>query len=139
MVCYPIADRGEKILFCEPSCLSAVKEDAPSLLRGEQQQKARMVAGACAAVRRVRRHARPAAPQGPSEDFAPRPLSSEVHGTACATKALLGRDSVRKGGGSGRGLLRNGRIFRLFEAITTMSQWRLRIASCSGREGHATR
>ena len=31
--------RGEKILFCEPSCLSAVKEDAPSLLRGEQQQK----------------------------------------------------------------------------------------------------
>ena len=26
---YPIAGRGEKILFCEPSCLSAIKEDAP--------------------------------------------------------------------------------------------------------------
>ena len=38
---FPIAQRGEKILFCEPSCLSAVKEDAPSLLRGELQQKAR--------------------------------------------------------------------------------------------------
>ena len=44
---FPIANRGEKILFCEPSCLSAVKEDAPSLLRGEQQTKARTVAQAC--------------------------------------------------------------------------------------------
>ena len=44
---YPIATRGEKILFCEPSCLSAVKEDAPSLLRGEEQRKAETVAAAC--------------------------------------------------------------------------------------------
>jgi FAD/FMN-containing dehydrogenase/Fe-S oxidoreductase len=44
---FPIASRGEKILFCEPSCLSAVKDDAPSLLRGEAQQKARAVAQAC--------------------------------------------------------------------------------------------
>ena len=43
---YPIAQRGEKILFCEPSCLSAVKEDAASLLRGEQQQRAHAVAKA---------------------------------------------------------------------------------------------
>jgi Fe-S oxidoreductase len=43
----PIASRGEKILFCEPSCLSALKEDVPSLLRGEQQQQARTVAKAC--------------------------------------------------------------------------------------------
>ncbi|HEX4582194.1 MAG TPA: FAD-linked oxidase C-terminal domain-containing protein, partial [Acidobacteriaceae bacterium] len=44
---FPIANRGEKILFCEPSCLSAVKDDAPSLLRGVQQNKARTVAEAC--------------------------------------------------------------------------------------------
>jgi len=44
---FPIASRGEKILFCEPSCLSAVKEDAPSLLRGEEQKRARLVAEAC--------------------------------------------------------------------------------------------
>jgi Fe-S oxidoreductase len=44
---FPIAERGEKILFCEPSCLSAVKEDAPSLLRGEAQANARVVAGSC--------------------------------------------------------------------------------------------
>lgn len=44
---FTVADRGEKILFCEPSCLSAVKEDAPSLLRGELARKARVVAEAC--------------------------------------------------------------------------------------------
>jgi Fe-S oxidoreductase len=44
---HPVAQRGESILFCEPSCLSAVKEDAVSLLRGEQQQKAREVADSC--------------------------------------------------------------------------------------------
>jgi FAD/FMN-containing dehydrogenase/Fe-S oxidoreductase len=44
---YPIAARGEPIVFCEPSCLSAVKEDAPSLLRGELQKRAETVAGAC--------------------------------------------------------------------------------------------
>ncbi len=44
---FPIADRGEKILFCEPSCLSSVKEDAPSLLRGVLQHRARTVANAC--------------------------------------------------------------------------------------------
>jgi Fe-S oxidoreductase len=44
---FPIAERGEKILFCEPSCLSAIKEDVPALLRGDQQRQARRVAEAC--------------------------------------------------------------------------------------------
>jgi FAD/FMN-containing dehydrogenase/Fe-S oxidoreductase len=44
---FPIADRGEKILFLEPSCLSAVKEDAPSLLRDDLARKARVVSAAC--------------------------------------------------------------------------------------------
>jgi Fe-S oxidoreductase len=43
----PAAEKGIKILFCEPSCLSAVKEDAPALLRAEKQQEARVVAAAC--------------------------------------------------------------------------------------------
>jgi FAD/FMN-containing dehydrogenase/Fe-S oxidoreductase len=38
---------GRKIVFCEPSCLSAVREDAPALLRGDAQKKARDVAAAC--------------------------------------------------------------------------------------------
>jgi Fe-S oxidoreductase len=41
-----VAERGDAIVFLEPSCLSAIKEDAPSLLRGEQQRRASMVAGA---------------------------------------------------------------------------------------------
>jgi FAD/FMN-containing dehydrogenase/Fe-S oxidoreductase len=44
---FPIAERGERILFAEPSCLSVFKDDAPSLLRGEQQSKAQTVANAC--------------------------------------------------------------------------------------------
>jgi Fe-S oxidoreductase len=41
---YPIAARGEAILFLEPSCLSAVRDDAVGLLRGALQERARAVA-----------------------------------------------------------------------------------------------
>jgi len=44
---YDAAARGERILFLEPSCLSSVREDAPALLRGEAQRRARVVADAC--------------------------------------------------------------------------------------------
>jgi Fe-S oxidoreductase len=44
---WPIANRGGKILFLEPSCLSALKDDIPSLLRGAQQTRARAIAAAC--------------------------------------------------------------------------------------------
>ncbi len=44
---FPIAERGEKILFCEPSCLAVFKDDAAALLRGERQKQARTVANAC--------------------------------------------------------------------------------------------
>jgi Fe-S oxidoreductase len=41
---YEAAHRGRAIVFVEPSCLSAVREDAPDLLRGELQRRARVVA-----------------------------------------------------------------------------------------------
>jgi FAD/FMN-containing dehydrogenase/Fe-S oxidoreductase len=44
---YDIAAAGKKLVFCEPSCLSAMREDVPSLLRGEEQQRAQVVASAC--------------------------------------------------------------------------------------------
>jgi len=44
---YPIASAGRRIVFLEPSCLSAVREDAPALLRGEAQRKAQQVAERC--------------------------------------------------------------------------------------------
>ena len=43
---YPDAAAGRPIVFCEPSCLSAVREDAPALLRGESRRKADAVARA---------------------------------------------------------------------------------------------
>jgi FAD/FMN-containing dehydrogenase/Fe-S oxidoreductase len=35
---------GLPLVFCEPSCLSAIREDAPALLRGEDQRRARVMA-----------------------------------------------------------------------------------------------
>jgi FAD/FMN-containing dehydrogenase/Fe-S oxidoreductase len=43
---YEVAEAGRPIVFCEPSCLSAVREDAPALLRGEARRKAETVARA---------------------------------------------------------------------------------------------
>jgi FAD/FMN-containing dehydrogenase/Fe-S oxidoreductase len=41
---YETAVAGRPLVFCEPSCLSAVREDAPALLRGESRRKAETVA-----------------------------------------------------------------------------------------------
>ena len=43
---FPLAAAGTQFVFFEPSCLSAVREDLPDLLRGEMQQRARQVASA---------------------------------------------------------------------------------------------
>ena len=43
---YDDAVAGRPLVFCEPSCLSAVREDAPALLRGEARRKAETVAEA---------------------------------------------------------------------------------------------
>ena len=40
------AAAGHPIVFLEPSCLSAVREDAPALLRGDRQRRSRVVAAA---------------------------------------------------------------------------------------------
>ena len=65
--CFRSRQRGEKILFCEPSCLSAVKEDAPSLAArraaGESPHGRRGVR----AVRRIRRRTRSAAARRAAE------------------------------------------------------------------------
>jgi Fe-S oxidoreductase len=41
---YPAAAAGARFVFCEPSCLSAIREDAPALLRGDARKKAEAVA-----------------------------------------------------------------------------------------------
>ena len=44
---HPLAAAGTPIVLLEPSCLSALVDDAPALLRGAAQQRAREVAAAC--------------------------------------------------------------------------------------------
>ena len=44
---YEAAVSGKKVVFCEPGCLSAMREDAPALLRGEDKRRAEVVASAC--------------------------------------------------------------------------------------------
>ena len=44
---HPLAAAGTPIVLLEPSCLSALADDAPALLRGAAQQRAREVADAC--------------------------------------------------------------------------------------------
>jgi Fe-S oxidoreductase len=41
---YDAAENGHAIVFVEPSCLSAVREDAADLLRGELQRRSRVIA-----------------------------------------------------------------------------------------------
>ncbi len=41
---FDAAESGAAIVFVEPSCLSAIREDAPDLLRGELQKRARVIA-----------------------------------------------------------------------------------------------
>ena len=43
----PLAEAGTPILFCEPSCYSAVQDDHPRLLRDAAQVDAQKVADAC--------------------------------------------------------------------------------------------
>jgi FAD/FMN-containing dehydrogenase/Fe-S oxidoreductase len=44
---YEAAADGARFVVCEPSCLSALREDVPLLLRGEAQKRAETVARAC--------------------------------------------------------------------------------------------
>jgi FAD/FMN-containing dehydrogenase/Fe-S oxidoreductase len=39
--------KGVPIVFLEPSCLSAMREDVPALLRGEEQERALQIAESC--------------------------------------------------------------------------------------------
>ncbi len=92
----PTVEQDLPIVFCEPSCYSAVRDDHPELLRGEMQEKARRVASACmtfeewaeAAYRR----------QVESGEmicrFHPGPSKVVLHGH-CHQKALVGLEPAK--------------------------------------------
>jgi FAD/FMN-containing dehydrogenase/Fe-S oxidoreductase len=93
---FPLAKQNKPILFCEPSCLSAVREDAPALLRGEDQQRANIVAGACllweehlerGLVSRLQDSLRP----GPAEILLHGHCHQKAMGLLAPAKSLLSR------------------------------------------------
>ena len=94
---YPLTERGLPIVFFEPSCLSAIREDVPSLLRGEAQQRARRVADSAvlfeeflesewqAATLRLDLH------NGPSRILLHGHCHQKAMGRLAPAKSLLGR------------------------------------------------
>ena len=49
-VLFPMAEAGIPIVFCEPGCYSAVRDDHVLLLRGDLKEKAEAVSSACLTV-----------------------------------------------------------------------------------------
>jgi Fe-S oxidoreductase len=94
---FDAASRGERILFLEPSCLSAVREDAPALLRSDAQRRARIVGDACVlfedyieqewTVGRLALNLR----QGPSSVLLHGHCHQKAMGLLPSTRALLSR------------------------------------------------
>ena len=83
----PLAAAGMPILFCEPSCYSAVQDDHPRLLRGAAQEDARKVAAACQLVEEW---------AGPRmKPTKPGPSRVLIHGH-CHQKALVGMQPLQQ-------------------------------------------
>ena len=83
----PLAQAGTPILFCEPSCYSAVQDDHPRLLRGAAQADAQTVADACLLFEEWAGPRMPRTRTGPAKVV--------VHGH-CHQKALVGMQPLQQ-------------------------------------------
>jgi Fe-S oxidoreductase len=83
----PLVERGLKIVFCEPGCYSAVRDDHPHLVRGELQRDARRVSEACLTFEEWAAHA--------ELSFQPGPERVLLH-THCHQKALVGSGPIQR-------------------------------------------
>ena len=85
---FPLARDGLPIVFCEPGCYSAVRDDHPLLLRGEIREKAEEVAAACLTFEEWAESALGSS-QGRAPEIAGGPTNILLHGH-CHQKALVG-------------------------------------------------
>ncbi len=83
----PFAEAGMPILFCEPSCYSAVQDDHPRLLRNAAQEDAQKVANACLLFEEWAGPRLPPTQAGPSKVL--------IHGH-CHQKALVGMQALQQ-------------------------------------------
>ena len=94
---YPLAERGVPIVFVEPSCLSAIREDVPSLLRGDAQRRALRVADRAVLFEEFLENECQAGRvrldlgQGPSQIVLHGHCHQKAMGLLAPAKALLGR------------------------------------------------
>ncbi len=88
----PLADAGVPIVFCEPGCWSAVRDDHPHLLRGELKEQSLRVARACRTFEEWAEQGLASLPlNAPSETQ--RQILLHAH---CHQKALIGTGSVAR-------------------------------------------
>jgi Fe-S oxidoreductase len=88
-----VVERGVPVVFCEPGCFSAVRDDIPQLLRGQLQDKARRIAAACVTFEQWMQHVctgwgTDAKAQWAAR-FGPGPARVLLHGH-CHQKSLVG-------------------------------------------------
>ena len=90
---YHHASAGRPIVFCEPSCLSAVREDAPALLRGAAREKAEAVARSTVLFEELVEKIAPrlALKPGPETILRHGHCHQKAMGLVGAAKTLLGR------------------------------------------------
>ncbi len=92
-----LVERSLPIVFCKPSCYSAVHDDYPDLLRGDMQEKARQVAAACVTFEEWAEAAY--REQAESSEMAcrfhPGPSKVVLHGH-CHQKALVGLEPAKR-------------------------------------------
>ena len=92
----PLVEAGQPIVFCEPSCYSAVRDDHPQLLRGELQEKAKTVAEACLTFEEWAELAvREQLAKGGASPFQAGPSEVVMHGH-CHQKSLVGLEAATR-------------------------------------------
>jgi FAD/FMN-containing dehydrogenase/Fe-S oxidoreductase len=85
----PLAEAEVPIVFCEPGCYSAVRDDHPLLLRHELKEKAERVAAACLTFEEWAESALASGSDTPPGLVRSRPTRILLHGH-CHQKALVG-------------------------------------------------
>jgi len=89
----PLVDKGQPIVFCEPSCYSAVRDDHPRLVDADLKEAAEKVAQACLLFDEWAATALDQNPNPPSFKSAPKKIL--VHGH-CHQKALSGLNATSR-------------------------------------------
>jgi Fe-S oxidoreductase len=91
----PVAEAGVPIVFCEPGCYSAVRDDHPLLLRDELQEKAELVSAACLTFEEWAESTLASASDASGELVRRGPRKVLLHGH-CHQKALVGSDPAAR-------------------------------------------